>query len=193
MPSAMRPNPDGRCEMVVETFMNSFFALLVFSALPFTAMAQIAPESVMKLTSTDFGDGGNIPKRFTCDDENISPSLQITGVPAAAKSLALIVDDPDAPRGTFTHWLVWSLPPDTKEFVTGAAPAGAVQGSNDAGKTGYAGPCPPSGQHRYYFKLYALDVPVTLPAGSPRKALEKAMEGHVLNQAVLLGRYAREK
>lgn len=166
-------------------------AFALFFGLGLTVAAQIAPEAAMKITSTDFGDGGNIPKRFTCDDQNVNPALQIAGVPAAAKSLALIVDDPDAPRGIFTHWLLWNLPPDLKEIVAGSTPNNAVQGRNDFGKTNYQGPCPPSGQHRYYFRFYALDGAVKLTAGADRKALEKAMEGHVLAQATLMGRYAR--
>ena len=145
----------------------------------------------MKITSPDFGDGAVMEKRFTCDDQNVNPTLQITGVPPTAKSLALILDDPDAPSGTFTHWLIWKMPPELKEIVASSVPNGAVQGRNDFGKTAYNGPCPPSGQHRYYFRLYALDVPVNLPAGANRQALEKAIEGHVLNQAVLMCRYAR--
>ncbi|MEA3186436.1 MAG: hypothetical protein QOD99_266 [Chthoniobacter sp.] len=165
------------------------FALLLL--LPLSVFAQIAPESVMKITSPDFGDGGNIPKRFTCDDQNVNPTLQITGAPAAAKSLALIVDDPDAPGGTFTHWLLWNLPAKLEEIIAASTPNGAVQGSNGFGKKSYGGPCPPSGQHRYYFRLYALDIPVSLAAGASRKDLEKTMEGHILNQAVIMGKYAR--
>ncbi len=154
------------------------------------AVAQI-PAATMKLTSTDFIDGGTIPKRFTCDDENASPNLQISSVPTNAKSLALVMDDPDAPSGTFTHWLVWNLAPDLKEFVVNTVPPDAIQGRNDFGKSAYGGPCPPSGEHRFYFRLYALDIPVKLPAGTPRKALEKTMAGHIIGQSVLMGRYVR--
>ena len=131
----------------------------------------------MELTSPDFVTGGPIPKRFTCDDVNHSPGLRISGVPKAAKSLVLIMDDPDAPGGTFNHWLIWGLSPDLKEIVTNSVPNGAVQGLNDFKKNGYGGPCPPSGEHRYYFRLYAADIPVNSSAsgssGGPRQSASR--------------------
>lgn len=145
----------------------------------------------MKLTSTRFTEGGDIPPECTCDGRNASPDLQIQGVPAAAKSLVLIVDDPDAPKGTLTHWLLWNLRPDLKEILANSPPQDAVQGINYQGKRGYTGPCPPAGTHRYYFRLYALDIlPANLHAGADRAAVEKAVEGHILDKAVLMGRYA---
>jgi Raf kinase inhibitor-like YbhB/YbcL family protein len=146
----------------------------------------------MNLTSPDFDEGGNIPERFTCDGEDVTPSLKIDDVPGGAKSLVLIVDDPDAPRGTFTHWVVWNLPPDLTEIDANRTPSGAVQGVNDFGTNRYGGPCPPSGVHRYYFKLYALDTTLQLPAKSKRKALEAAIKDHVVDEASLMGRYARK-
>jgi Raf kinase inhibitor-like YbhB/YbcL family protein len=149
------------------------------------------PETSMFITSNDFSTGGTIPPRFTCEGANDSPNLRFAMVPQNTKSLVLIMDDPDAPKGTFTHWLVWGISPETTEFTTDSVPSGVVQGTNDMGKIGYFGPCPPSGQHRYYFRLYALDIPLALPAGTRRAQVIAAMKGHVLAEAVLMGRYGR--
>jgi Raf kinase inhibitor-like protein, YbhB/YbcL family len=119
----------------------------------------------MKITSSAFQEGGNIPSKFTCDGSDTSPPLQITGVPSKAKSLVLIADDPDAPSGLFTHWLVWNIPPQTNSIAEGSAPKG-VQGTNDFGKSGYRGPCPPPGTHRYSFKIFALDRELDLRSGA---------------------------
>ena len=146
----------------------------------------------MKITSSAFQEGGNIPSKFTCDGGNASPPLQIAGVPSEAKTLVLIADDPDAPGGLFTHWLVWNIPPQTNSIAEGSAPKG-VQGTNDFGKSGYGAPCPPSGTHRYYFRVFALDRELTLPAGAKRSQLDGAMKGHVVAQGELMGRYARKK
>lgn len=144
----------------------------------------------MKLTSPDFEEGGMIPRGMTCDGGNVSPELNITGVPEGAKSLALIIDDPDAPRGTFVHWLVWNMPPGTGRMERGKEPPGA-QGTCDFGGKGYRGPCPPSGTHRYFFKLYALDEELGLKEGSRKEAFEEAIEGHVIEKTELMGRYKR--
>ena len=120
-------------------------------------IASFAAEGAkMKITSSAFQEGGNIPSKFTCDGSDTSPPLQITGVPSEAKSLVLIADDPDAPGGLFTHWLIWNIPPQTNSIAEGSAPKG-VLGANDFGKSGYRGPCPPPGIHRYSFKIFALD------------------------------------
>ena len=132
-----------------------------------------------------------IPARFTCDGANVNPELEITGVPAGAKSLVLIVDDPDAPAGTWNHWLLWNIDPTTSKIAENSVPAGAVSGKSDFGRTNYIGPSPPSGTHRYYFRLLALDASPALPAGSERAALESAIRGHVLMKAELMGRYRR--
>jgi Raf kinase inhibitor-like YbhB/YbcL family protein len=156
------------------------------------ALAQNAAETPMKISSPDFTEGGNIPEQFTCDGENVNPALRISGVPAGAKSLVLIVDDPDAPRGTWTHWMVWNIKPALTEIAGNSVPAGAAQGSDDFHKNGYGGPCPPGGAtHRYFFKLSALDTVLELPAGSNRKALDEAMRGHVIAGANTMGKYAR--
>ena len=156
-------------------------------------IASIAAEgATMKITSSAFQEGGNIPSKFTCDGSDTSPPLRITGVPSEAKSLVLIADDPDAPGGLFTHWLIWNIPPQTNSISEGSAPKG-VHGTNDFGKPGYKGPCPPPGTHRYSFKIYALDRELDLRAGAKRSQLDAAMKGHVIAQGELLGRYARKK
>lgn len=150
----------------------------------------------IKLTSTAFEEGGAIPRKHTRDGEDVSPPLSWTSAPEGTKSLALICDDPDAPRGTWVHWVIFNIPPTAHELQE-HMPAqktlanGARQGTNDFPKTGYGGPAPPSGTHRYYFKLYALDTMLALEAGARKPELEKAMQGHILAQSQLMGRYAR--
>jgi Raf kinase inhibitor-like YbhB/YbcL family protein len=146
----------------------------------------------MKITSSAFQEGATIPSKFTCDGADASPPLQIADIPSGAKSLALIVDDPDAPGGLFTHWMVWNLSPQTSTVAEGSAPKG-VHGTNDFGKSGYGGPCPPSGTHRYYFKIFALDRELDLSSGAKRAQLDAAMKGHVVVQGELMGRYSRHK
>jgi len=146
----------------------------------------------MKITSSAFQEGGNIPSKFTCDGSDTSPPLQIAGVPSEAKSLVLIADDPDAPGGLFTHWLVWNIPPQTSSIAEGSAVNG-VQGTNDFGKSGYRGPCPPPGVHRYVFKIFALDRELDLRSGAKRSQLDAAMKGHVVAQGELMGRYSRKR
>jgi Raf kinase inhibitor-like YbhB/YbcL family protein len=147
----------------------------------------------MKISSSAFQEGGGIPSKFTCDGSDKSPPLRIEQIPGEAKSLALIADDPDAPSGLFTHWIVWNIDPKTSEIVEGSVPSGAVQGQNDFGKSGYGGPCPPPGMHRYFFKIFALDRQLDLPAGAKRAKLDSVMKGHVIAQGELMGRYSRKK
>jgi Raf kinase inhibitor-like YbhB/YbcL family protein len=157
------------------------------------ALASFAAGGVkMKITSSAFQEGGNIPSKFTCDGSDSSPPLRIAEIPSDAKTLALVVDDPDAPSGLFTHWIVWNISPQTNAIAEGSAPQG-VQGTNDFGKSGYGGPCPPSGTHRYYFKIFALDRELNLPSGTKRNQLDAAMKGHVVAQGELMGRYAKQK
>ena len=146
----------------------------------------------MILTSPSFDDGGMIPKKFTCDGGNINPELHMQNVPAAAKSLALVMHDPDAPRaGGFTHWVVWNIAPATAVIKQESIPPGASEGMNSAA-SGYMGPCPHGGTHHYEFRLYALDVALrALPAGSGRAELEAAMQEHIIEEALLVGLYAR--
>jgi Raf kinase inhibitor-like YbhB/YbcL family protein len=154
------------------------------------------------LSSSDFVHDGEIPKRFTCQGADVSPELQWSGAPEQTRSVALIVDDPDAPdpaapKMVYVHWVLYNLPPSLKvlgqAIEDDALPQGTLQGLNDWKRTGYGGPCPPIGRHRYFFKLYALDA--MLPdLGRPTKAqLEQAMTGHVLAQTVLMGTYEKER
>lgn len=151
----------------------------------------------MQLTSSAFTEGALIPAKYTCDDADISPPLAISGVPENALSLALICDDPDAPMGVWVHWVLYNLPVGTTElqekFPTDAKlPDGTCQGISDFGRSGYGGPCPPGGTHRYFFKLYALDKRLDLTGKVKKADLIKAMEGHVLAEAQLMGKYSRK-
>lgn len=145
----------------------------------------------MKLTSSAFQHNGEIPSEFTCDGSGLSPPLSISDVPSNAKSLVLISDDPDAPVGTWDHWVVFDIPASTKEIPKGTEPKG-IGGKNSWDRTGYGGPCPPSGTHRYFFKLYALDIMLNLPEGATKKDIEKAMQGHILAKSELMGTYKRQ-
>lgn len=151
----------------------------------------------LKLTTTAFQPGGIIPKKFTCDGPDVSPALAWSDLPAGTQSVALIMDDPDAPVGTWVHWVLYDLPPSARELPEGVPKqedlsSGARQGRNDFRKIGYGGPCPPRGPaHRYVFKLYALDAKTKLKAGATKADLERAMQGHILAQAELIGRYQR--
>ena len=146
----------------------------------------------MKIASSAFQEAASIPSKFTCDGPDASPPLRISDVPSGAKSLVLIVDDPDAPGGLFTHWIVWNIPPQTVSIAEGSSPK-AVQGTNDFGKSGYGGPCPPAGTHRYYFRIFALDRELDLPFGARRAQIDAAIKGHVIAQGELMGRYSRKK
>ncbi|TSA18219.1 MAG: YbhB/YbcL family Raf kinase inhibitor-like protein [Nitrosopumilales archaeon] len=144
----------------------------------------------MVLSSSAFENNGTIPSVYTCDGSGISPPLEITNVPKNAQSLALIVEDPDAPSGTVTHWIVWNILPQKSQFAEGEK-IDFPQGTTAAGTTGYKGPCPPSGTHRYFFKLYALDTVLDLGDGSTKDNLVQAMNSHILERATLMGKYSR--
>lgn len=147
----------------------------------------------MELQSNAFQNGETIPQQYTCAGKNIHPPLQLLGVPEAARSLALIMDDPDAPRSTFDHWIVFNIDPTTTSIEQDSSPPGATQGKNGYGVGDYRGPCPPPGApHRYSFRLYALDTALDLPALASKSDLEQAMQGHILVQAGLIGVYGRE-
>jgi Raf kinase inhibitor-like YbhB/YbcL family protein len=146
----------------------------------------------MKITSSVFNQGETIPSKYTCDRENINPPLEISDVPSNAQSLALIMDDPDAPAGTFTHWIVWNVNPDVKVIKENGIPEGGEEGMSGFGKKGYGGPCPHSGTHRYFFRIYALDTKLDLSSDTDKAGLEKAMENHILTQAELFGLYTRK-
>lgn len=149
----------------------------------------------MKVTSTAFPEGGAIPTKYTCDGQDVSPPLQWSGVPSAAQSLALVCDDPDAPGKTWVHWVVYDLPPNnaglSENIRPETLPSGGKQGLNDFKRTGYGGPCPPNGTHRYYFRLYALDQQTSLGDGATKEQLMKAMASHILAQSELMGTYKR--
>jgi len=151
----------------------------------------------IKITSPTFEDGGLIPAKYTCDGADISPPLQWDAVPEETKSIALICDDPDAPMGTWVHWVLFNLPPETREMAENipadeTLPTGAKQGTSDFGRIGYGGPCPPSGTHRYFFKIYALDTEIDLAAGANKPDVLKAMERHILGQGQVIGKYKRQ-
>jgi len=147
--------------------------------------------STLSIESPAFKNNASIPRHYTCDGKDVNPPLVIRGVPDGAKSLALIVDDPDAPMGTWVHWVVWNIDPATTQIGENSVPAGAQQGKNDFRKMSYGGPCPPSGTHRYFFKLYALDTKLNLNANSTKADVEKAMSGHILGDAQTMGLYKR--
>ena len=144
----------------------------------------------LRITSPAFANHEPIPNKFSCHGEDVNPPLAIAGVPPEAKSLALVMDDPDAPRGVWVHWVLWNIPPHTARIDENSVPSGAVQGVNSWGRTGYGGPCPPSGTHRYFFKLYALKTPLELHPGAGKAALEKAMHGVMLQKSELVGTFS---
>ena len=151
----------------------------------------------IKITSPAFEDGALIPSVYTCDGDDISPPLNWQAVPEGTMSIALICDDPDAPVGTFVHWVLYSLPPEAKQLAENippdkTLPNGAKQGITDFARIGYGGPCPPGGTHRYFFKIYALDTKIDLPPGASKSQLLKAMEKHILAQGQLIGKYKRQ-
>lgn len=150
----------------------------------------------MDVRSSAFGEGDKIPPDFTCDGADMSPPIEWFGVPANAQSLALIAEDPDVPSGNWTHWLVYDLPPDLTQLPAGISsrnklPTGGSQGRTDFKALGYRGPCPPSGTHRYFFRVYALDAMLHLKSGATKKELLQAMQGHILAEGVLMGKYNR--
>ena len=185
------------------SFAFSFFAAFHFACAGQPQPVEQQPVSTpkeervgLKLTSTAFTEGQPIPKQYTCDGINISPPLEWTGVLKTAKTLAIICDDPDAPGGTWVHWVLYNLPADKIGLIentptTETLSGGGMQGTNDFKKFGYGGPCPPSGTHRYFFKVYALDAELPLKPGATKAEVEKAMEGHVVTQGQFMGKYGR--
>ncbi len=175
------------------------FAILfgMISAAQNSAFAQEAKDSaaksnaktVMKISSAAFANNGKIPKKYTCYGDSVSPPLKISGVPKNTKSLALILDDPDAPKGTFTHWIIWGISPKKTQFAEGEK-KGFVEGTTGLGKPGYVGLCPPSGVHRYIFKLFALDSQVDISTKSKKQELVSTMQNHIIQTATLLGKYS---
>lgn len=179
----------------------AIFAVMCLEISVLTASPQLTGSAMtMTLTSPAFFQNGKIPKRYTCDGENISPPLTWSNVPEGTRSLALIVDDPDAPdprapKMTWVHWVLYNLPPDSQglpEAVT-QLPAGTKEGLNDWKRIGYGGPCPPIGEHRYFFKLYALDTMLPDLGHPTKQQLEQAMAGHILQETALVGTYLRSR
>ncbi len=169
-----------------------FFFFILLSSV--TAWAQ----SDLKLTSPAFQAGGDIPSAYTCDGKNISPALKWENPPRQAASQVVIVEDPDAPSGDWVHWVLFNIPPTINNLPEALPPIktlanGEIHGQNDFKKLGYDGPCPPSGSHRYYFRLYALDNAPRLSPGTPKAELLKAIHGHIVAQGELMGRYQRKK
>lgn len=145
----------------------------------------------MKLRSHAFGNNERIPEKYTCEGENINPPLEIRDVPQATKSLALIMEDIDAPGGIWVHWIFWNLDPDTLKIEEGVSPKGVIEGMTDFGTRGYGGPCPPSGEHRYIFRAYALDDKFDIPKSALKKDLLDVIEQHILDSTELVGKYRR--
>ncbi|WP_457570665.1 YbhB/YbcL family Raf kinase inhibitor-like protein [Desulfovulcanus sp.] len=167
-----------------------FWIMLIMGIIFFTGIAAFAKRGggVMKITSPEFEHNSLIPKRFTPQGADVNPALIIEGIPEGAKSLALIVDDPDAPMGTWVHWVVFDIPVISRideDSIPGR------QGVNDFGRRDYGGPCPPFGTHRYFFKIYALDKELNLKEGIRKRELERAMQGHILDKAELIGLYKK--
>jgi len=148
----------------------------------------VATDVSIQVVSLAFSQGGHIPKKYTCEGENVNPPLEISNLPANTKTLAVIVEDPDAPNGVYDHWIVWNIPPN-EPIAENNVPG--INGTNSFGAEGYGGPCPPSGSHRYFFKVYAIDSQLDLPPGSNKKALQQAMQGHVLAFGELMARYKK--
>lgn len=177
--------------------MMAFLNVLTrFIVMGFAALLMGAGGAIMELKSQAFQTGDIIPPQYTCDGQDISPPLSWSDPPAGTTSFALISDDPDAPMGTWVHWVIWNIPASARAFEentpqTASLPNGAKQGTTDFHRVGYGGPCPPSGTHRYFFKLYALDTTLNLPSSATKKDLEKAMHGHILAQTELMGKYRR--
>jgi hypothetical protein len=176
----------------MKTMIGLLFLVALATPVIGPAQAQSSPgPTSLKVTSSAFPDRGKIPKKYTCDNSDVNPPLRIENLPKTVKSLALIVDDPDAPSRTWTHWLVWNIDPKATEIREESVPQNAVQGTSDFGSATYGGPCPPSGTHRYYFKAYALDTTLSLPSSAKKAAVEKAMAGHIIAKGSLMGTYSR--
>ncbi len=170
--------------------LGAFLTLIYIRRTP--PSVENIPKTIMRITSPDFQNGNPIPAIYTCVGKNINPELRFSDLPPGTQSLALIMDDPDAPSGTFLHWTLWDIPPETSRIGENSRPATAVEGKTGRGKPGYVGPCPPSGTHRYFFRLYALNTLLSLAPGSDRATLEAAMQGHILGEAELIGTFSKQ-
>jgi Raf kinase inhibitor-like YbhB/YbcL family protein len=179
------------------TVLPPLIMVVLALVVPAEVRGQKAASSKIELKTTSFTPGGSIPKRFTCEAADVSPALAWTDPPLGTRSFAIIEDDPDAPSGTFVHWVVYDLPAAYRKLPEALSgndqmPDGGRQGTNDFSRTGYSGPCPPPGRpHRYFIRLYAVDAILNLRPAATRKELDAAMQGHILAQAELMGRFAR--
>jgi Raf kinase inhibitor-like YbhB/YbcL family protein len=178
--------------------LSKIFLITVLSpTISIATYGQGAKTMSLTVTSTSFRSGGDIAKKFSCDGEDVSPQISWSGAPEGSKAFVLIAEDPDAPAGTWTHWVLYDVPAATTSFDEGLSkaeqlPDGLKQGRNDFRKIGYNGPCPPAGKpHRYFFRLYALDRILNVKPGAARSEIEKAMQGHILAQGEYMGRYRR--
>jgi len=162
--------------------------LLLFSQ---ASGKEVSAMSALKITSPAFQNNGSIPRQYTCDGKDMSPPFVIENCPQGTRSIALILDDPDASIGIWVHWVLWNIDPNVKEIAENAVPQGAVEGMNDFKRHRYGGPCPPSGTHRYFFKVYALDTMLDISPNSQKSDLEKAMKGHILAEGQIIGLYKR--
>jgi Raf kinase inhibitor-like YbhB/YbcL family protein len=174
--------------------LSHVVSLLLLLALyvPYALSEESPKTEGLKITSPVFENSGSLPLRYTCDGKNINPPLRIENVPRESKSLALIFDDQDAPKGSFVHWIVWNIDPGIEDLKENSVPRGGVEGLTGFKRRNYGGPCPPTRAHRYVFKLYALRIRLALDSHSTKADLEKAMKGHVLDQAQLITSYKRK-
>ncbi len=177
---------------IAAAFVLRFFSNTRTSVEVNTPMPTSKPSFSMQITSLAFSNNGEIPAKYTCDGDGVNPPLEFKAVPPETKSLALVVHDPDAPKGDWVHWLVWNINPTTSGIAENSVPAEALQGVTDFGQKQYGGPCPPSGTHHYVFKLYALDSKLDISTFSDRTALEQALAPHILTQAELVGLYSKK-
>lgn len=181
-------------KLVFSAFASLFLFLIIFSVGCKNQSTQTTMEvSEMKISSPSFSNMEKIPSKFTCDGEDINPEIIISEIPRRAKSLAIIMDDPDSPSGNFLHWIAWNIPLSGETTIIAEGSEPGIQGRNDFGELGYGGPCPHTGEHRYVFRIYALDAMLSLKEGSSRKDLEKAMAGHIIGKAELVGKYKRAR
>lgn len=174
--------------LVILCAIASFIGVKLLDA---SGVSMTQSNSAFKLTSPAFTNNATIPVRYTCQGDNTNPPLDIEGTPTRAESLALIMHDPDAPSGDFTHWLIWNIDTSIRQIDENSLPGGTTQGTTSFGQTQYGGPCPPSGTHHYVFDLYALDTNLNLPSSSSQADLRQTMQGHILDQATLTGLFSK--
>lgn len=189
----MLSNPAGKIEYNGSTSMKLWLTAIIIIIIATGLFFFRTHQSLnsMTLTSPAFSENSPIPDRYTCTGRDERPELEITGVPAGTQSLALEIQDPDAPNGDFVHWLIWNIDPATTTLTGNTLPAGTLEGVNDAGNTGWISPCPPSGTHHYEFRLSALSAPLSIPAGSDKTRFRHALKGKVLATAILIGTYRK--